>query len=498
MRMPSNGSYWWALGLVALLASVNFLTGLAEPRGTIWDESYYLTSTERYALGLAQFASHPPLGLMLIAAGDELLNPNRNIDTRPLARDKHADGRVIPPGFSFAGVRAASGLFAVLGAMVFFALMYAITQSTFTALVFSNLFTFENAFITQFRAAQLDAFQIAFTAVALLCFVIAAKRQQRSSPALEAGLGVACGLAMMVKLNASVLLLLGLMLVVRRVSMSWANGPKRRVLLIAARDLGVMAGSCLGVMIAVFAIHVRVSANYVDATSVAGQKDQRFLSPQYREYLQGMRPLSARVIISAANDYRRFMAADFEGTPRTDPNASSPLQWPLERGTINYRWDSDGKRTAYVQLVGNPVSWMLAFIAPFAALALLITQWRRPGEAADRVRQAGVYRPLLGMLLIEYLAFMALHWYLGTYRVMYLYHYFIGLLLAFTLLPLVYREALERWPAARRWQTPALAGLTALVLVSFAFYSPLNFHRPLTHQQCERRNSFQHVVNCLS
>ena len=168
MRMPSNGSYWCALGLVALLASVNFLTGLAEPRGAIWDESYYLTSTERYAEGVAQFASHPPLGLMLIAAGDALLNPNRNIDTRPLARDKHADGRVIPQGFSFAGVRAASALFAVLGAMVFFALMYAITQSTFTALVFSNLFTFENAFITQFRAAQLDAFQIAFTAIALL------------------------------------------------------------------------------------------------------------------------------------------------------------------------------------------------------------------------------------------------------------------------------------------------------------------------------------------
>jgi dolichyl-phosphate-mannose--protein O-mannosyl transferase len=302
----------------------------------------------------------------------------------------------------------------------------------------------------------------------------------------------------MVKLNAGVLLLLGLMLVVRRVSMSWANAPKRPLLLIAARDLGIMAGSCLGVMIAVFVIHVRISANYVDTTSAAGQKDQQFLSPEYREYLQGTRPLSARVIISAANDYRRFMAADFEGTPRTDPNASSPLQWPLERGTINYRWDSDGTRTAYVQLVGNPVSWTLALIAPFAALTLLITQRRRAGEPADRPRHAGVRRALLGMLLIEYLAFMALHWYLGTYRVMYLYHYFIGLLLAFTLLPLVYQEALERWPAVQKWQTPALAGLTALVLVSFTFYSPLNFHRPLTHQQCERRNSFQHVVNCVS
>jgi dolichyl-phosphate-mannose-protein mannosyltransferase len=254
MQMRGNGGYWCALGLVALLASVNFMTGLAEPRGAIWDESYYLTSTERYSEGVAQFASHPPLGLMLIAAGDALLHPNRDIDTRLLGRGKHADGGEIPPGFSFAGVRSASGVFAVLGAVAFFALMYAITQSTFTALVFSNLFTFENAFVTQFRAAQLDAFEIAFAAVALLCFVSAAKRQQRSSPALETGFGAACGLAMMVKLNAVILLLLGAMLIARRVSMGWAEVSKRRLLLIATRDAAVMAGSCVLVMIAVFAL----------------------------------------------------------------------------------------------------------------------------------------------------------------------------------------------------------------------------------------------------
>jgi dolichyl-phosphate-mannose-protein mannosyltransferase len=491
MRMPRNASYLCALGLVALLASVNFLAGLAEPRGAIWDESYYLTSTQRYSEGVAQFASHPPLGLMLIAAGDELLHPNRDIDTRDLGRGKYADGRTIPRGFSFAGVRAASGLFAVLGAMLFFALMYAITESTFTALVFSNFFTFENAFITQFRAAQLDAFQIAFTAAALLCFVSAVKRELRSSPALEAGFGAACGLAMMVKLNAIVLLLLGVMLIARRVMIGWASVPKRRLLLIATRDASVMAASCVLVMVAVFAIHVRISANYVDTTSAAGQKDQKFLSADYREYLQGTRPLSASVLVSAANDYRRFMTADFEGIPHSDANASSPLQWPLEHGTINYRWDSDGTRTAYVQLVGNRVSWILALTAPFAALALLILQWWRPGQPADPVRHA-----LLEMLLVEYTAFMALHWYLGTHRVMYLYHYFIGLLLAFTLLPLLFREAMDRWPVTRKWQTPALAGLTALLLVSFVFYSPLNFHRPLTYQQCEWRNSLQHIVDC--
>jgi len=481
----------WAIGLVAVLACVNFLVGLAEPHGAIWDESYYLTSTERYAEGRAQFASHPPLGLMLIAAGDLALHPNRSIDTRILGRDKYADGKIIPVGFSFEGVRLASGLFAVLGAMTFFALMYVITQSTFVALVFSNLFTFENAFVTQFRAAQLDAFQMAFAIAALLFFVLALRRGRQSSVLWEIGLGAACGLAIMVKVNAVILLQLCAMLVVHRAALDWGEAPRAHLLWIAARQAMSMAAACLLTMIVIFAIHVRVSAHNLDSTSLAGQKDQRFLSREYREYLQGQRSLSPRVLWDAAEDYQSFMEADFDSTPMADLNSSDPLGWPLERGTINYRWDSDGTHTAYVQLVGNRASWILAFLAPFAVFALLMLQRSRPGQPTDPVRHA-----LMKMLLLEYVAFMLLHCYLGSYRVMYLYHYFIGLLLAFTMLPLVFQEIMARWPDIRRWETQSLAGITALVLISFIFYAPLSFHRPLTHEQCEVRNVFQHVVSC--
>ena len=40
------------------------------------------------------------------------------------------------------------------------------------------------------------------------------------------------------------------------------------------------------------------------------------------------------------------------------------------------------------------------------------------------------------------------------------------------------------------------AVITVLLLVSFAFYSPLSFHRPLTHAECEWRNAVQHIVDC--
>ena len=491
MNVPRELYFAPALALVAVLASINFLVGLDQPRGAIWDESYYVTSTERYEEGVAQFASHPPLGLMLIAAGDALLHPNRGLDTRPIALDKKIDGDALPAGYSFAGVRIASGVFAVIGAALFFAMMYALTQSTLGALVFSNLYVFENAFVTQFRAAHLDAFQIAFAAGALLCFTLGVRRRAVGSPWLEFALGVACGLAMMVKLNAVVLLLLGAMLIVHRVATGWRSTARLSLLATALRDGGMVLSGCVLAIVAVFTVHVAISSHELNTPSPAGQKDAKFVSADYGAYLNGTAPLSASVVLAAARDYARFMSADFEGTTRTDPNGSTPLQWPTERKTINYRWDSDGTRTAYVQLAGNGAGWLLALAAPIAALGLLILQWRRPIPATSPTRRA-----LMLMLLVQYAAFMAVHIYLGTHRVLYLYHYFIGLLLAFCLLPLALQEAADRWPALRARQAPALAGMTAALLASFVFYAPLNFHRPLTRAECEWRNVFQHVVDC--
>lgn len=100
------------------------------------------------------------------------------------------------------------------------------------------------------------------------------------------------------------------------------------------------------------------------------------------------------------------------------------------------------------------------------------------------------------MVLAEYIAFMAMNALLGRYRVLYLYHYFIGLVLAFMLLPLIYREVTERWAGLKSRQFTLLAIFTVLQLGSFVFYSPLSSHQPLTHAQCERRNVIQHVVDC--
>jgi dolichyl-phosphate-mannose-protein mannosyltransferase len=477
--------------LVIALATMNFLVGIGQPPHPIWDEPYYLTAAQRYEEGTAQFASHPPLGLMLITAGDALLHPNRGTDTHAIGWDKQVAGERLPEHYSFAGVRLMSGVFAVIGAVLFFAVMLTLTRSVFSALVLSNLYLFENAFIAHFRAAHLDAFELAFALAALLFFAVSARRGQRSSSWLEFALGAACGLAIMVKLNAVLWTLLGLMLILRRIGMGWHSAPRARLLLTGLRDGTVIASGCSLAIVAVWTIHVALTPHPPPPGSPAGLKDEAFMSHTYRAYLNGRRGFSPAVVLAAAQDYTRFMLADLKGVPKNDRNGSRPMEWPLHIRTINYRWDSDGVRTAYVQLVGNLWGWLMADMALVAAVGLLLLQWWRPCPSSDSARRA-----LMVMLLLQYLVFMTVHAYLGTMRVMYLYHYFLALVLAFCLLPLVLAEVAERWRAPRAWQEWELAVITVMLLVSFEFYSPLSFHRPLTRAQCEWRNAVQHIVDC--
>jgi dolichyl-phosphate-mannose-protein mannosyltransferase len=223
--------------LVAMLATMNFLVGISQPSHPIWDEKYYLTTARRYEEGTAQFASHPPLGLMLIAAGDALLHPNPATDTRAIGLSKQVVDERLPEHYSFAGVRLMSGVFGVIGSVLFFGVMLTLTRAVLPALLLSSLYVFENAFIVHFRAAQLDAFQLAFALAALLCFAESAHRGQRSSPWLEFALGVACGLAIMVKLNAVLWMLLGLMLILRRIAVGWHSSAHARLLLTGLRDV---------------------------------------------------------------------------------------------------------------------------------------------------------------------------------------------------------------------------------------------------------------------
>lgn len=483
--------------LVLAIAYCCFVVNRADPPHIFWDENYHVTSAERYLAGVAHFEPHPPLGLMLIAAGEAWSGANAGIDKQVLVTTKQISGDALPKGFSFAGMRLMPSWFAAFGALAFFALMHALFPNRLHALLLSSLYLFENAFTVHFRAVHLDSFQMFFSITALWQFVRLWQRTTPLQPRHYAGLAALCGLAIMVKVNAAVLLVLFPMLYFKDVRTQHPERPPVWIADFASKSGAAMAALGL-VIFAVFYLHAALTPHLPEASTPAGSQDLANMSPGYRVYLEQHRPLTPAMVLTIADDYYKFMEKDHKGVPKLDTskpgeNGSHPLHWPFHDRNINYRWDSADGKTAYVQLVGNQLAWYSGTAAVIFCMILIVNYRLFAIPLRGSLRTYHLIEVFTGL----YLAFMALHLWIITQRVMYLYHYFLGLLFSYVLLALLWQYLSEVHAAFARHRTAILAGACGAFLASYLFFLPLSNHWPMTKEQCERRNiSISHIVDC--
>lgn len=481
--------------LVLILGLVMYFAGRAEPTHAFWDENYHVTSAQRYLDGIGQLEPHPPLGIMLVALGEKLSGSNAGLDTSRLLTDKYINGDDIPAGFSFAGMRLMPSLFGALGALLFFGLMLELTGSRLLALCFSSLYLFENAWIVHFRAVHLDSFQMFFCIATLWMFVRMWKQESALAWHQYAGMAVLCGLGIMIKVNAALLLALFPLIYFK-------DGGTRTLgldLVAQLRHFGLKAGASivalLLVVAATFGVHALVGHEASGAGS-SGDTDREFMSQTYKDYLAHQRSLGPSTLLAITNDYFKFMDHDHKGVPKLDvckpgENGSHPLHWPIHDKTINYRWDSANGLTRYVQLVGNQVSWYLGLAAVLLSF-LTIANRRLFGIDTGSGRSYALIEVFTGI----YLLFMLLHLYLGAQRVMYLYHYFIGLLVSYLLLVLNWQNLCEFHKLGTGVRRLSALLMAVAIIASGLFFLPLSNHWPLSKAQCERRNVFSEIVSC--
>ncbi|MGA9659898.1 MAG: phospholipid carrier-dependent glycosyltransferase [Asticcacaulis sp.] len=481
----------WALGLlIIVLAGFNFVRGLDNPNKGFWDESYYLTTTQRYEEGKAQYASHPPLGFMFMDAGvkaGKFFGINKNIDTHALGDLKKLDSHKVPKGYDFTPIRMPAALFAVISALLFYLIVLKLGAEAFEAFIFSLMFVFENAFIVHFRAAHLDSYQFAFTLGSILVWLYTFGKEPKR-PLLTYGLfGLLCGLSFMVKVNSLVMLALGGFSLLRAL---WINPNFNTLKTQIMRGLSLTAAFTL-VVVAVFSLHVVFNPNPPDPATKAGQRDARAMGQTYKDYLADKRGLSPAVIWDATAGYYKYMKHDFTGEVKTEPNGSQPVLWPFMAKAISYRWDFNGKTTAYTQMLGNPVNWGLGIVGIIAAFTLVIRRraYKIPPKASGDYDR-------LEALLAMYMIFWLVHIYLGLHRVMYIYHYFIGLALSYFLLALSFRLIAEQVPRVEKYRFGILCCLSIAIAGSFLFYAPLTYHQNISKAQCEWRNIPVTLVIC--
>lgn len=480
----------WILGVAVLgLACFNFARDLNDPPYAFWDESYYVTALERYEGHIAQYASHPPLGFMLMKVGRDIVGDAKKADSRFLADIKKTDTRKIPPGYSFTGVRLMGGLFGAAGAVLFYLLCLNITREAFSAFIFSLLYIFENALIVHFRAGHLDPFQITFALAGMLIWIRGFNDPRYDTWKHAALFGALIGLSFMVKVNTLVLLVLPGLTSLR--DLMRARWPMQEAIRHGAAKAVSMMTAFTAVVVSIFVLHTVLNPVAPDFDSDAFVKDKPYVSAHYKAWLQKREPLSPQVLYEATNGYFGYMEHDFTGIVKTEKNGSQPVLWPLMHKTINYRWDSSHGKTSYVQMVGNPYNWTLGGLALIAAAGLLALRVvRRPDWL--KTREADLMAALFAMWVI----FMGVHIYLGTQRVMYIYHYFAGLLLSFLLLPALYQVLKGRFAFVDAHKDMVLGAVCLGAAAGFMWISPLTYHQPISRQACEARNLPFRVIVC--
>jgi hypothetical protein len=429
------------MGVAAFL----LLWDLGAVRQPIWDESYYLATTARYHEGRLQFASHPPLGLLLIAAGDGLSGWNAAVDWRGMAGQFSVAARDVPQGFDFAGLRIASALAGVAGAGLFYGLMRQVAGAAEPAMLLSFLYLADPALLVQMRAGHLDGFQIVF---ALLAMLAALRWLEAKGWRGAWGWAALCGAAVMaaalVRANGALLgVLWPCVALLRRQGAREGSG---------ALAMASLAG--LLVLVAVYAAHLAASPLSPDGRTVAGGRDQAFVSAAFAQAPDGLPRLWA-----AMQDQRAFLAQDLAGMTRVDGNGSHPFGWPLGLGSITYRWDAGEKEVRVLALLPNRGAWWLGLIGLCGGVALVLR--------GDKVAL---------ILLCLWMAQMAALFWLDGQRVLYLYHYFLPLMASYGLL-------------ARLWRQFGLAPVAGwvgwgIVLAGFALTAPVALHRASSPAWC--------------
>lgn len=534
------------LVLVTLASYFTYFVNYQNPQAFFWDENYHVASAQKYLNGVHFMEPHPPLGKLLIAAGEALLNQNAQ-DDQFITTDY---GQNPPEGFSFTGYRFFPALLAWFTAPLLFLLFLKITKHPVWSMLLTTPYIFDTAQIVHGRGAMLETTMLFFALVAVLGAVHLKDHRDRRGiwwAAALFGVGFACALATKVfslililllpyacwellerwhdrktffgacgvflcgvlsyaaivslvgsladgndtgllawlhrLLSATPLqLLIGLIAAAALVHFLWKHLPHSRAHLFLF--VGASAGFFLLPYAAVWQTHFALGK-----TVVPELPDQGFYqaSDAYKDILTAGASGNIAYFPTMLKDSLNFVSHYQRGVPRldlckSDENGSPWFLWPVGGRTINYRWATGG---------GGSYRYLTLVANPAGWLIGLLAVVLAGALVLSEFLAGGITlknRALLLTFLALYCGFLAAVSQID--RVMYLYHYFMPLTFAWILFGVVITEvqqlgALKMTADRKTW---TLLCCTALVFVGFQFYRPFAYYEPLLDTQVESRN----------
>ncbi len=476
--------HWLQLSFLLVMSYVTIVFGFGNPQALFWDENYHIASAQKYLNGVFFMEPHPPLGKLLIAAGEVLLDRNAE-DNQFITTDYATDP---PPGFDFVGYRLFPVLLAWLTAPVLYAIFFFITRKPLWAMLLSLLYAFDNALIVHARSAMLDSTMLFFSGVTILGFFLLLKTKndrELDKASILFGVALACGM------TTKAFTLLFILLV----PVLWWNmrANMQRIL----RFTAVAGTSFLVVFLGVWYTHFAIIGTVEPRLPDGGYYQSSEASISYIDAGQTASPLAFPALLSDAFDFVSHYEA---GVPvldlaKGDENGSPWFLWPIGARTINYRWETpDSYSYRYLYLVSNPVVWLLSLLCVFIGFAIFLAPYIVPDAKKSPVHlELGTFLMLYACYLIAVSRIE---------RVMYLYHYFLPLFFSFVIVGLVLMSLrnIDRWRLSDDQRTMIMLCIAVFAFVGFQVYRPFTYYEPLSDDQVSARAIFKlwdlHCVEC--
>lgn len=480
--------------LLTIFALFTFFWNYTNPPYLYWDENYHVASAQKYLNGVHFMEPHPPLGKMLIAAGEALIDANPGADADFIGTDY---AKELPEDFSFKGYRFFPVLLGWLMAPLLYLIFLLITRKPLWAFFLSFLYVFDNALVTHSRAAMLDSTMLFFcVAMIALYFLLKEHRHNTNKFCLYSLLfGAAFAGAMTTKALALIMVLLIPVIIL----MLRTDSKNMFALRVPKFDMGkvgqflsLSVGAFLVLYVVIWQVHFTIGTKVIDSLPDRGYYQA---SEEYKALVDSGKtnfPIMLR-------DSLGFLPHYSKGVPtlnlcKHDENGSPFFFWPLGARSINYRWETpNGSYYKYITLQANPAVWWTVLAGLLMAFALLVGSFVIPGAKLKYKNELMLW---FGFWLSYMIAVSQID------RVMYLYHYFLPLLFSFIVFAYVMLELSQigRFKLTDKRKGWLLLTLGVVIFAGFQFYRPLTYYEAIDDESFKQRMLFPlwdlRCVNC--
>jgi len=454
------------LGLLAIFGLVlgwsTIFRGYESPAAFFWDENYHVASAQKYLNHVFFQEPHPPLGKLLIAAGEGIFKANERNDS--FINTNHASEP--PANFSFEGYRFFPVLLATLSVPLFGILGARLGGSWLAGVLCSAAFGLDNALVVHLRGAMLEGPQLFFllsSAVALLF----------AYPSLA---GLAAGAALATKFNSAPAVLL--------IALS--------IFFTQTTELKILSAQHVKTLFRFLAFAALLWLATWQLHFTLGQKLQgdTYKAPQsYQTALREGRAGELALFPEALKQSLSFFADYQTGVPalnmcKVAENGGYPLLWPLGTQSINYRWERKDEAVGYLYLQANPAVWLFSLCGILWGVLSIFNSVFNASYTWASIRSITFKNGNLknGALVLLYGASIFLPLYYA--RVFYLYHFFVPLLCG-VLLSAGRIASLEA--RTQKISLYLVLFISLTFFASFRYFSPLTYAVPITDQQLAAR-----------